>query len=333
MIRYISFPKIRKFLQNPNYFDSYLHWFLKVSIFRIFKLRITRKKYFRRHILSGEKSSILLDEVFNDSKPFFAGRLGNAELIILSEIEAFNTGLIDEISVKSHSLLTETTGFFFSNKINRFNELKEFYELYINSLNQLDLLFTFDFGMEPYFANKYLSSKSIIAESSGLEPYLFDINWGKSLINKKILIVHPFKNSIEYQINSNKYNRLFKNGFNIPKNNIILYKTYQTIGGNNTSFDSWTQILEKMYSDISSIDYDIVFISAGSYGLPLGFKLFQDNKVVIHVGGALQNYFGIKGSRWKSNKLFSSIINEHWIEPLKEDYPSNFNDVSYKAYW
>ena len=333
MSKFISIPKIRKFLKNPKYFISYSQWLLNVSIFKIFKIRIIRKKYFRRPILSGEKAAIYLDKIFTDSKPFFAGRLGNSELIFLSEMEAYKTSLIDEISKKSYSLLTETTGFFFSNDRNEINELQNFYELYIQSIKQLDLLFTFDFGMEPYFADKYLSSESIVAKASGLEPYLFSRNWSKSLVNKRILIVHPFKKSIEHQINSKNYNKLFKNGFNIPNENIIIYKTYQTIGGNNTSYDNWFQILEKMYSDISSIDYDIVFISAGSYGFPLAYKLYQDNKIVIHVGGALQNFFGIKGSRWESNKLFSSIINEYWIEPLKEDYPKNYNDVSYKAYW
>ncbi len=48
----------------------------------------------------------------------------------------------------------------------------------------------------------------------------------------------------------------------------------------------------------------------------------KDGKSGIHLGGATQILFGIKGKRLESIPAVSNLINEHWVRPLPEETPS-----------
>ena len=47
------------------------------------------------------------------------------------------------------------------------------------------------------------------------------------------------------------------------------------------------------------IDFDVAIIGCGAYGFPLAAKLKQAGKQAIHLAGATQLLFGIKGKRWE----------------------------------
>jgi len=56
-------------------------------------------------------------------------------------------------------------------------------------------------------------------------------------------------------------------------------------------------------------------------------------KKAIHLGGATQILFGIKGKRWLENKNFDLLINEHFVFPAQEDKVENFQKIEGGAYW
>jgi len=57
------------------------------------------------------------------------------------------------------------------------------------------------------------------------------------------------------------------------------------------------------------------------------------NVSVMYIGGALQLFFGIKGSRWNSNETVLKNINENWSSVLECDIPKNPNLCEGGCYW
>lgn len=65
----------------------------------------------------------------------------------------------------------------------------------------------------------------------------------------------------------------------------------------------------------------------------------------IHLGGALQLLFGIKGKRWTNptygmkslpfitENYYNNLMNEFWTSPAKTEKPLNANNVEGACYW
>ena len=54
--------------------------------------------------------------------------------------------------------------------------------------------------------------------------------------------------------------------------------------------------------------FDVAIIGCGAYGMPLAAMLKQAGKQAIHLGGATQLLFGIKGKRWEEIKTIPHLI-------------------------
>ena len=90
-----------------------------------------------------------------------------------------------------------------------------------------------------------------------------------------------------------------------------------------------------MKKQIDKVDFDIAIIGCGAYGMPLAAKLKGAGKQAIHLGGATQLLFGIKGRRWEENypSKIATFFNEHWVYPNKEETPQNAKVVERGCYW
>lgn len=58
-------------------------------------------------------------------------------------------------------------------------------------------------------------------------------------------------------------------------------------------------------------------------------------KSAIHLGGATQILFGIRGSRWEDKSWFSENLNDYWAYPLDEDKPEEkaMKNCENACYW
>lgn len=89
-----------------------------------------------------------------------------------------------------------------------------------------------------------------------------------------------------------------------------------------------------MKEEISNLNFDIALIGCGAYGLPLGsFIKTKMNKIAIHMGGALQILFGIKGYRWDNHEEISKMYNSFWIRPKDNEKPSMYQNIEGGCYW
>ncbi len=170
-----------------------------------------------------------------------------------------------------------------------------------------------------------------LIDVSALESFRFDNPWTEKLKGKKILIINPFKETIDNQLKVK--DKIWQNKNVLPDAEYITYKSVQSIGGQGPDKD-WYESFDKMCSDIFNIDFDIALLGCGSYGLPLcDFIKNKLKKSAIYIGGGLQLYFGIKGKRWENSNDITKFYNEYWVRPNIEETPASSTMVEGGCYW
>lgn len=219
---------------------------------------------------------------------------------------------------------------------------ERFSERYLNDIPLIDIL-----ACHQYY-EKFMPLRSDIerVQILTLEPFYVERPWTRILKGKKVLVVHPFEETIKQQYK--KRELLFDNPEILPDFNLITYKAVQTVAGNKSEFKDWFEALNFMEKEISKIDFDIAILGCGAYGLPLAAYIKRLGKQAIHVGGATQLLFGILGKRWTEqfkgktwkympgvelNLDYTDMFNENWTYPLIEDTPKDKEKVEDSCYW
>lgn len=207
-----------------------------------------------------------------------------------------------------------------------------FSETYISAANDIDLLVKWHhIEYEDFFINEINYSGPFI-ENSVLEPWFSEDPWTKALRHKKVLVIHPFTQSILQQYAKRK--ELFKDSDVLPEFDLQLYKAVQSSGLESGPHESWLASLTIMQNEISKLDFDVAIIGAGAYGLPLGsFIKSLMGKCAIHMGGISQILFGIKGKRWESVERYQDLFNRHWTYPNEYEIPEGAKLIENGCYW
>ena len=97
-------------------------------------------------------------------------------------------------------------------------------------------------------------------------------------------------------------------------------------------FSSWREGLAKMTDEILQHRFDLALIGAGAWSLPLLANLKKEGRKGLHTGGSTQLFFGIRGRRWNFYSDLG-VFNSHWIIPLPEDTPKDFQKKEGGCYW
>ncbi|NMH60187.1 hypothetical protein [Alteromonas ponticola] len=155
--------------------------------------------------------------------------------------------------------------------------------------------------------------------------------WTSQLSGIKVLVVHPFTEFLNQQI---------KNIRNIPTINEIwpddiaftLLSPPVTFAGENTD-SNWIDELTKLKEKIYKTDFDVCFIAAGAYGLPIAGFVKDLGKISIHLGGSLQLLFGITGSRWENQGYYDLNKLDGWIRPRAKEKPKLHQRIDASSYW
>lgn len=206
--------------------------------------------------------------------------------------------------------------------------LEKFALLMLEDMKQVDILGSWC-KQERFFEQelKYSAKASL----PDLEPYYHQDPWSLALENKKVLVVHPFEESIRNQYK--KRELLFKDKRVLPAFELKTYRSIQSLAESETRFDTWFDGLDFMKSEIEQIDFDVSIIGCGAYGFPLAAHVKRLGKKAVHLGGATQILFGIKGKRWESIPNVAALMNEHWSRPLPSEVPRGSEKVEGGAYW
>lgn len=290
--------------------------------------RLRQQSYYGKRIMSPEEGNEFLFESLSRGNPFAVARFGITELRPLVQYIGVELGIFKNINKVFGKYLCSSSGFFPNE--NRY--LLKFGRVMQEAASQVDLLAVWHHPMEDYVAEQWLK-QSYLMEHLGLEPYFFCHTrpWTKALKGRKVLVVHPFVDSIRKQYERNR-DKLFANKDILPEFELHTIRAVQTVANTKCEFKDWFEALESMVEQASRIDYDIAIIGAGAYGFPLAARFKQQAKQAIHLGGATQILFGIKGHRWDNHPRVAKHYNEHWIYPL-EKKPKKADVAGVGTYW
>ena len=294
-------------------------------------LSLLRTNYFlkkNKKTSLNEDISLIKSLLKNEDKPFLIGRLGFTESLVIGNLI---TKYYDQ-SVEKEA--EQESGVFPGSFLTTILCGSE--QLF--ALNNCDLLAVWPIP--------YLRKATKVSNFSGNFIDLEALNllkclsiseiWSTLLLNKKVLIISPFKETI-------KQNYLKKD--QIKHLNKILpdLKSLDIIKAPYGSFahsiakgnSSWFKNLNAIKKQMSEIDYDVCLTGCGAYGFPLGCysKVFL-KKPALHMGGALQLLFGIKGQRWTRKKYaFLNKYMDLWESPLIVDQPKDPYSIEKGAYF
>lgn len=209
---------------------------------------------------------------------------------------------------------------------------EKWYERMMEDIRDVDILGSYVYE-EKYIA-KFMHCKRVNIEGY-YAPFMYERPWSRILKGKKVLIVHPFVDSIQAQYKNNR-NQLFANPEVLPEfKELVLLKAVQTMADSKDSrFSNWFEALVYMESAMDKCDYDIALIGCGAYGMCLAAHAKRMGKQAVHLAGWTQMLFGIYGKRWvQQQPEYKNLINNYWIRPGENEKPQGANKVENGCYW
>lgn len=316
------------------------------SIFTLKSFRKLHSNFFSIKVAKPEceldpnKASKLIYDALVADKPCMIARFGSTELTCLSnytaiqkdkkEVLSFIQGISSPWWWEKNIIyqMQNWSGFFPA----QVNKIEQFCQLMIKDIPQVDILASWLPG-ESLFEKEL--EKSCKIEFELLNPYFSQIPWTKALEGKKVMVIHPFAQTIEKQYK--KRTLLFKDNL-LPHFELKTIQAVQSIAGNPTEFEDWFEALDYMKDEIDKQDYDICLIGCGAYGFPLAAHVKRNGKKAIQLGGSLQLLFGIRGKRWEDPDYnptynYAQLINEYWVKAVIEEKPQGANMVEGACYW
>ncbi len=291
---------------------------------------------------SGSAANELLRQIIEDDSPRFVSRFGAIEMeaalrgldvqsraSILKKILRISYGeggaFWWDNSIRARMLWN--AGFFPPTD----EALNAFSNLVCRDVSQIDVLVSWLPGERQFrrYYNKELKAIPFI----DYEPFWHDQPWSSSLKGMKVLVVHPFADTIKSQYA--RRGLLFRNQNTLPDFELIMYRTISSFAGNGVAFKSWFCALDKMCNDISQIDFDIALIGCGAYGMSIGAFIKRElRRKAMHLGGMTQLLFGIKGGRWDRDPKYSQgLYNEYWVRPFDSDKVKHTDTIEGGCYW
>jgi hypothetical protein len=292
------------------------------------KIRLRQPGYWRP-VLFDQEGHDRMREIVEQNKPLMISRLGSVELSCLRFYLEKRLHRKNPYSKRVKTHMANQAGFFPVDD----RSLDAFSELYLKEIEQVDLMGVWFNLHENVICNEYCPNADLV-ELCCLESFRFANPWSALLSGKKVLVVHPFVESIRKQY-TEKRHLLFPSPDVLPDFELKTIKSVQSIAGSNVDFANWFDAYQYMCDEIAKVDFDICLIGAGAYGLPLASFVKKMGKQSIHLGGVTQILFGIRGRRWEREYADSTakLFNEHWIRPLASETPANVENIERGCYW
>lgn len=312
--------------------EFWFHKILRRHIFeKYFRKDIYIPYYANQWVLRQEDTNKKIGKMIESGEPFMVARFGNTELSVMTSVlkrRLFgNTSEIDARFQKWFHNLQELSGFF----PNKPELAEEFTDLMLECCREVDMLAMYHCHMDDYVITEYMPQVKV-TYLNHIEPWRCKEPWTAALKGKKVLVIHPFDESIRSQYQRREL--LFENPDVLPEFELETLRAVQTIAEEKDErFETWFEALEYMYQKAMKIDFDIAIVGCGAYGFPLSAKLKKAGRQVVHMGGATQILFGIKGRRWIDNPRSEVVFNDAWVFPKESETPQNSKAVENHCYW
>lgn len=279
-----------------------------------------RRKYGCRKKISAEEVNDFYREKLFAGEPFFAGRLGSAELRRINRYIMIQLGLAKSYK-ESHLRNIH---------LQKSPALADWYaQQVIDLLPNVDIMPVWCPVGEAYLVQQF-AKKAKLCHFEDIEPFFFENPWTEALAGKKVLVINPFDESIRQQYK--KRELLFQNKKILPEFELHTLKSVMVLTPEDNPYGSVIDVIDYMYEEAMKIDFEVALLGCGPVGMPLAERLRKQGKQVIYLGGVLQVLFGIKGKRWDCQEKYTALYNEHWIYPVEEP-PKGAEKLDSGCYW
>jgi hypothetical protein len=206
---------------------------------------------------------------------------------------------------------------------------KSFAALAFNSFKQVDLMAKWNTPLE-YALLRNVAKYPVFCAVEELSPTMSNEgHWVESLNGKRVLVISPFKASIERQLS--RMDQIWKDrpwqwhaDFQVVKFPYLI---------DEDAPQTWEEVWNEMRSIVQRGDYDVAIFGCGGLGLPLAAAAKAAGRVGIHLGGHLQLLFGIYGQRHLEQDWHARWINDVWVRPMAEEVPQTARRVENGCYW
>ena len=284
---------------------------------------------YRQPILYGQAGHDRVADVVATGEPVMISRLGAVELACLRHYLERRVSTNIPYRKRIRTSMSNQAGFFPDDD----DSLDAFARLYLKHLSEIDVMGVWFNQYEDIVCKNYCGNATLV-DLDCLEPFRFSNPWSAWLAGRKVLVVHPFVDSIRKQYQE-KRELIFPDSDVLPGFQLKTIRSVQSLAGAPVEFANWFDAYQAMCDQIAKEDFDVCIIGAGAYGLPLASFVKRLGKQALHLGGVTQILFGIKGRRWEVEYADSTakLFNEHWIRPSATETPANINKVDRGCYW
>lgn len=295
-----------------------------------------------KKLLSIEATNQLIGDAIDAGNPYWVGRWGGTEMNAVFEYLKHDIYPSYDNRQDAIQRLCELSGFF-PNDI----ELGDkFVRMMLDCCKDIDLQAAWGRYMADYVYYQY-QPNTVLTRLDRIEPWNMYTSkskvlpWSAHLKGKKVLVVHPFAETIEQQYYKNR-EKIFSNIYSadviLPEFELKTIKAVQTLAGEPDSrFGDWFEALDWMKEECQESDFDVAIIGCGAYGYPLAAEVKKMGKIAIHLAGATQLMFGITGRRWETEYIYrdfkNKVINDYWVRPNDSEKIVNGGKVEGSCYW
>jgi hypothetical protein len=295
-------------------------------------------------ILSQTEGSALLTKYIKEGTVFCAGKLGTSELDV---IWWYLHNRTEEPKLPYPTL----TRRHICANAGIFPPTDESIDLWANAmivtvLPGLDICVEWNPSMplqESNVLNEY-SPKSARIPLRSLEPYYMtdpDHIWTLALpASADVVVISPFSESIKTQWEKRLEIWKDKHIWNseAPKLQTI-QSGYNPLFTKNSGWPTavreggWAMAVRYIVDKVVYGGAKYAIVGAGALSLPIVYELKIRGITAIHLGGATQILFGIKGNRWLSHSVISKFFNDAWVNPSKSEVPDHAHVIEGACYW
>ncbi len=279
-------------------------------------------KYRGVKVLEAQAGNDLARAAVLRGEPFLFGRCGATEMRTVADKLAHDGHFTD----RTRQDIRNLSGVFPTDD----DTLNRFCDLYTRCARNADLLALWDVGAEREVIRGCRGT--LFTKLRALEPYYHRNPWSNALAGKKVLVVHPFRETILKQYARRE--AIFPGTDILPAfASLTVIRAVQGLAGQETGYDSWFDALAAMKKQMDAADYEVAIIGAGAYSLPLAAHARDTGHVAIQMSGATQLLFGIRGKRWDDHPVISGLYNDAWVRPAETEGIAHREAVEGGSYW
>jgi hypothetical protein len=285
---------------------------------------------FRSAVPGDEEGSVAVRDELTRGRPLLVGRLGSSELACVSFYTRWRAGrgVSPPYPRELRRVMRVNAGVFPIDD----RSLDRFSEVFLAAVSQVDVMGVWFNRNEHRIVERYCPEARLV-HLEALNPVLRKNPWSTALAGRTVLVVHPFAHTIESQYRTNR-TRLFADPDVLPEFTLKTIQAVQSGAGGSCAYEEWFGALDAMRRRIAGTDFDVAIIGAGAYGLPLAADVKEMGRQAVHLGGATQLLFGVRGRRWEvESEEFAPLFNEYWVRPSAQETPSGSEQIEGGCYW